>query len=83
MVPDLPDAFGKVLSELRERKGWSQMTLAMKAGLHLNAVSNLERGKRSPSLYTVLLLSRALDVPASKLVAAVEKRLGQEHDRAE
>ncbi len=49
------------------------MTLAMKAGLHLNAVSNLERGKRSPSLYTVMVLSRALDVPAAKLIAAVEK----------
>ena len=73
MVPDLPEAFGEVLSNYRKRKGWSQMTLAMKAGLHLNAVSNLERGKRSPSLYTVMVLSRALEVPAAKLIAAVEK----------
>lgn len=49
------------------------MTLAMKAGLHLNAVSNLERGQRSPSLHTVMILSRALGVPAAKLIAAVEK----------
>ena len=73
MVPDLPEVFGEVLSQHRQRKGWSQMTLAMKAGLHLNAVRNLERGKRSPSLYTVMMLSRALDVPAAKLIAAVEK----------
>jgi transcriptional regulator with XRE-family HTH domain len=73
VVPELPEAFGEVLSRYRERKGWSQMTLAMKAGLHLNAVSNLERGKRSPSLHTVMVLSRALEIPASKLVAAVEK----------
>ena len=49
------------------------MTLATKAGLHLNAVSNLERGQRSPSLHTVLALSRALKVPAARLIAAVEK----------
>lgn len=73
MVPDLPTAFGEVLCQYRKRKGWSQMTLAMKAGLHLNAVSNLERGKRSPSLYTVMVLSRALEVPAAHLIAAVEK----------
>lgn len=73
MVQELPEAFGKVLCRYRERKGWSQMTLATKAGLHLNAVSNLERGKRSPSLYTVMVLSRALGVSASRLVAAVER----------
>lgn len=48
------------------------MTLAMHAGLHLNAVSNLERGLRSPTLQTVFLLSQALGVPASTLVAEVE-----------
>jgi transcriptional regulator with XRE-family HTH domain len=73
VVPELPEVFGAVLSRYRKRQGWSQMTLAMKAGLHLNAVSNLERGKRGPSLHTVLLLSRALKVPAAKLIAAVEK----------
>ena len=73
VVPELPEAFGAVLSRYRKRQGWSQMTLAMKAGLHLNAVSNLERGKRSPNLHTILVLSRALEVPAAKLIAAVEK----------
>ena len=69
----LPEAFGTVLVRYREQKGWTQMTLAVKAGLHLNAVSNLERGKRCPNLYTVMALSRALEVPAASLIAAVEK----------
>ena len=73
MLPELPDVFGEVLRKHRKRKGWSQMKLATEAGLHLNALSNLERGKRNPSLHTVFVLARALGVPPSKLVAAVEK----------
>jgi transcriptional regulator with XRE-family HTH domain len=49
------------------------MDLATRAGLHLNALSNLERGKRSPSLHPVFIIARALGIPASKLIAAVEK----------
>lgn len=70
----LPEAFGRVLSHFREGKGWSQMTLATKAGLHLNAVGSLERGKRSPSLHTVFAICRALEIPVSKFLAAMEKQ---------
>ena len=70
---ELPEVFGDVLRQHRKRKGWSQMKLAAEAGLHLNALSNLERGKRIPSLYTVFVIARALGMPASKLVSAVEK----------
>lgn len=70
---ELGPAFGLALTKLRKEKKWSQMKLAAEAGLHLNAVSNLERGERSPSLYTVFVLARALGIPASKLIAAVEK----------
>lgn len=69
----LAEAFGRALGHYREEKGWSQMALAAKAGLHLNAVNGLERGKRSPNLHTVFLLSQALDVPVAQLIAAVEK----------
>ena len=73
MSTDLPTAFGAELRRLRTKKGWSQMKLAMVAGLHLNALGNLERGERTPSLHTVFALSRALGVSAAELVAAVEK----------
>ena len=49
------------------------MILAAEAGLHINAIGNLERGLRSPSVQTLFLISRALDMPASRLIAAVEK----------
>jgi transcriptional regulator with XRE-family HTH domain len=71
---DLPTVFGKVLREYRTKKGWSQMKLAQEAGLHLNALGNLERGERSPSLRTVFVLCRALGVPVEEFVGEVEWR---------
>lgn len=49
------------------------MTLAAESGLHLNAIGNLERGERSPTLQTLFLICRALDIPVSRLVADIEK----------
>ena len=73
MLSELPEAFGEVLRAHRAHKKWSQMKLANEAGLHLNQIGNLERGKRSPSLQTVFLLAKALKVPAAEIVAAVER----------
>ena len=73
MASTLPETFGQVLRTHRERKGLSQMALAAGAGLHLNAIGSLERGARSPTLQTLLLLGRAMGIPASRLVSDVEK----------
>jgi transcriptional regulator with XRE-family HTH domain len=48
------------------------MKLAMEAGMHLNALGNLERGKHNPSLQTVFILCRALGVPVGEFTGAVE-----------
>jgi transcriptional regulator with XRE-family HTH domain len=71
---ELPDAFGQVLRDYRKRKGWSQMKLAMEAGMHLNALGNLERGLHNPSLQTIFLLCQALEVSMTKFMASVEAR---------
>lgn len=70
---ELAEFFGNLIKAERKRLGLSQMALAAKAGMHLNALGNLERGQRSPSLHTILRLSNALDVKASSLVAKVDK----------
>jgi len=50
------------------------MKLAEEADMHINAIGNIERGIQIPSLETILLLGRALGVPAATLVDEVEKR---------
>lgn len=57
----------------REQRGWSQMTMAEEAGLHLNAVGSLERGLCGPTVQTLFLISRALGIPPSRLIADVEQ----------
>ena len=73
MFNELPETFGRVLKKYRQRKDWSQMKLAMEAGMHLNALGNLERGQRNPSLRTVFVLCKALGVSVAEFMAAVEK----------
>ncbi len=64
--------FSAGLREARATRGLSQEALAEAAGLHPTTISLLERGVRQPSLETILRLGRALGVPATDLVAAVE-----------
>ena len=67
-------AFGGVLRELRTRSGKTQEGVALDAGLDRTYISLLERALRQPTLETVLVLSKALDVTASEIVAMVEDR---------
>lgn len=66
-------AFGQVLRSARSDKNISQEELAFNAGLDRTFISLLERGRRQPSLTTLIELARALGISASDLVARVEK----------
>ncbi len=68
-------AFGAAMKAFRTEKGLSQEKLAHVSGLDRTFISLLERGRRQPSLGSLLTLAQALGVPASKLVAAVEKTM--------
>ena len=70
----IEQAFGGVLRELRTRAGMTQEAVALDAGLDRTYISMLERALRQPTLETVLVLSRALGVTASEIVAMVEAR---------
>jgi predicted ATPase/DNA-binding XRE family transcriptional regulator len=57
--------FGAELRRLRRRSGLSQETLAARAGLSPEAISLLERGRRSPRMTTMRLLAEGLSLPES------------------
>jgi len=65
--------FGEVLKKARERSGMTQEKLAFEADLDRTYISRLENDKMSPTLDTLLRIGSALGVPASTLVAQVEK----------
>jgi transcriptional regulator with XRE-family HTH domain len=67
--------FGGVLRELRIRSGKTQEAVALDAGLDRTYISMLERGLRQPTLETLLVLSHALGISASEIVALLEARI--------
>lgn len=67
----LPEAviFSETLKRLRAEKKLTQQALAHDAGLAVNYMSDLERGRKVPSLTTVLQLAHALGVPPAELLS--------------
>ncbi len=54
--------FGKVIRSLRQGRGWTQDDLAAEMGVDAAFISRIERGRKVPSLETILRLADALDV---------------------
>ena len=59
---------GQRIVELRSQKGWSQSDLARACNKDRQALEKLENGKVNPTLFTLLEISKALEVPLSKLI---------------
>lgn len=68
-------AFGRVLREVRKERGLSQEQLGFESGYHRTYISFLERGKKNPTLATILDLAETLRIPAWEFVRRVESRL--------
>jgi transcriptional regulator with XRE-family HTH domain len=62
--------FGQRLRDLREAAGLTQGKLAEVAGLTLDGISQLERGRRLPGWDTVLALAKSLGVPCTAFEGA-------------
>lgn len=60
--------FGARVRELREEAGLAQETLAAKAKLSRHYISELESGKRNPSLNVMGQLAAALKLSLSQLL---------------
>jgi transcriptional regulator with XRE-family HTH domain len=71
----LEEVFGDVLRAVRKRRGLSQETLGFESGYHPTYISQLERGKKSASLKTIMRLAAALKTSGSGLLRRVETRV--------
>jgi transcriptional regulator with XRE-family HTH domain len=61
-------AFGEHLRKLRQQKKFSQEELADKCGTTLSQIGRFERGERSPTLSTMLMLAKGLGIEPKKLL---------------
>ncbi len=64
---------GHELRSAREAAGLTQESLASRATVDRSYISQLERDLKSPTVDMLLRLCRALGVPASKIIARIEK----------
>jgi transcriptional regulator with XRE-family HTH domain len=73
VLPDeLHRRFGETLRDLRMEKGLSQEQLAHQSELTRNYVSDLERGRKSPSLRTIARIAKTLGIPPHALLKQAE-----------
>jgi transcriptional regulator with XRE-family HTH domain len=50
------------IKKLRIQQGVSQMELSLKADLSQSFLANLEKGKKQPSVLTIIKIAEALDI---------------------
>ena len=65
---DIRTRLGQNVRRLREAKGWSQEDYADRAGIHRTYVSDIERGRRNPTVTLVEKLAKPLGVTAGQLL---------------
>jgi len=75
--------FGKRLRSLRRAKDMTQEQVAERAGLSLQSVGEIERGRGNPTLVNVERLAAALDVELTALFDLGDIGLTKEQARKE
>ena len=76
ILTKLDSAFGKTLKSRRQSINLSQEKFSLKSGLSRPYISDLEMGKKDPSLFTVFKLANALRLKPSVLIDEVEQITG-------
>jgi transcriptional regulator with XRE-family HTH domain len=62
------ERFGARLRILRTKRGWSQVEMADLLAMNRGFLSELETGKRDPSLTTLKMLADGLSITLAKLL---------------
>lgn len=68
----LEDAFGEILKTYRLQAGLSQEALAKRAGMHSTTISYYEVGRRKPTIHTLFILARALELQPATIIAELQ-----------
>jgi DNA-binding XRE family transcriptional regulator len=61
------EAFAFQLKQIRIREGYTQSQLAFESGLSLSQIARIETARINPTLSTVFILARTLDIPLKEL----------------
>jgi len=64
---------GSIIRTFRKQQGLTQRALAARVGLTTTYVCAIERGQRNVTLWTLLYIAAALQVPLSTLLQPLEQ----------
>lgn len=68
---DIKIQFGMRIKYLRGLKGWSQEDLALNSNINKNYISDLERGRRNPTLVVMERIAIAFGISLSELTKGI------------
>lgn len=71
MTTPIPSSLGRRVADCRDRLGWTQKTLAEKAGLSVTFVSEIENDRRAPGTEALLSIANALGASLDYIVKGV------------
>ena len=74
------EKLASVVESRRSELGYSQQTLAKRAGMSRTYISEVERAERNLSISSLFKLAAALDCEASELLQQAEAALRQEEN---
>ena len=74
---DMRALVGENFARLRREKGLTQEEVEARSGFSQQYLSDLERGKRNPTVITVYELAEALGVSYLDLLAPLERHKGK------
>jgi transcriptional regulator with XRE-family HTH domain len=77
MAKTAEEAFGRVVTELRTKKQMTQDDLAHTLGYNLSYIGQIERGKKSPTLRTIVNIAQLFELPVSHLMKLAEEYQGK------
>lgn len=75
-MSDIAKTIGQRIRNYRTAKGWSQENLAELSDFHPTYIGQVERGEKNATIESLEKISKALNVPLSKLF----EKLGAEED---
>ena len=73
-------AVGTVIRRYRKEKGMTQELLSGLAGIARSHLTMIENGTKQPNFETIWRIAEALDIPASNLVAEIEKETAHKNN---
>ncbi|MCD8209390.1 MAG: helix-turn-helix domain-containing protein [Coprobacillus sp.] len=70
--PELLHSLGMRIRYLRRERNMSILDLSLEADVNRNYISDLERGKRNPTIEVLFKISNALNITLSNLLSGID-----------